>query len=138
MLEENKKVFGRLIDEGYNQGNLAALDELFASNFSDHQDGINPPSLEGVKNFIKHARTAFPDLSLRIEEMVLVEDKTWSRITARGTHQGVFMGLPPTGKCFEVSRFDVCRFENGKIAEHWGVIDRLNLLQQLGAVIKPS
>jgi predicted ester cyclase len=136
MLEENKKVFSKLIDEGFNRGNLAGLDELFTPSFVDHQDGIDPPSLEGLKNFISHARSSFPDLALRVEEMVLVEDKSWSRIAAQGTHEGVFMGLPPTKKCFEITRLDVCRYENGKIAEHWGVVDRLALLQQLGAVIK--
>ena len=55
--EENKAIFRRVVEEGYNKGDLAALDELFAPNFNDHQDGITPPTLEGVKNFIKHARS---------------------------------------------------------------------------------
>ena len=116
--EENKSVFSRVVDEGYNKGNLTALDQLFAPNFSDHQNGIQPPTLEGVKGFIRNARTAFPDLTLTIEEIVSVRDKTWARITAQGTHHGVFMGLPPSGKTFTTSRFDVCRFEGGKIIEH--------------------
>jgi predicted ester cyclase len=55
-------------------------------------------------------------------------------MTSRGTHRGPFMGLAPTGKTFAITVIDVCRFENGKIVEHWGVPDRLALMQQLGAL----
>jgi steroid delta-isomerase-like uncharacterized protein len=136
--EENIESFRQVIEEGYNKGDLAALDALFATSFKDHQDGISPPTMEGIKDFIKHVRMAFPDLKLTIEEIISVENKTWARTTAQGTHQGVFMGLPPTGKAFRISRFDVCRFEDRKIVEHWGVIDRLSVLQQLGATIQPA
>jgi predicted ester cyclase len=137
MSEENEQVFRRVIEEGYNMGNLAALDALFALNFVEHQDGFVPPNVEGVKGNIVSLRAAFPNLKLTIEEMIVNGDKTWARITARGTHQGLFMGQPPTGKSFAITVIDVCRFENGKIAEHWGVADRIGVMAQLGLLRPP-
>ncbi len=131
-MSENEEVFRRVIEEGFNKGNLTALDELFASNFTEHQDGFVPPNVEGVKGAIVGLRTPFPDLELTIDEIVASGDKTWARITGRGTHQGPFMGRAPTGKSFAITVIDICRFENGKIVEHWGVADRLSLMGQLG------
>jgi hypothetical protein len=53
------------------------------------------------------------------------------------THRGQFMGLPPMGKSFAIAVVDICRFENGKIVEHWGVPDRFHLMAQLGALPRP-
>jgi predicted ester cyclase len=134
---ENEGTFRRLIDEGFNKGNLAALDDLFASNFVEHQNGITPPNIEGLKGAIISLRTPFPDLQLTIEEIITSGDKTWARIAGRGTHQAPFMGRPPMGKSFGITVIDICRFENGKIVEHWGVADRLGLMGQLGLLPRP-
>jgi predicted ester cyclase len=136
--EQNVQVFRRLIEEGFNKGNLAALDELFAANFREHQNGMVPPNIEGVKGAILSLRGTFPDLKLTIEEITSDGDKTWARITARGTHRGKMMGLAPTGKSITADVIDICRFEGGKIIEHWGVADRLGMMQQLGAVPRPQ
>ena len=137
MSKENEKVFRRMIEEGFNKGNLAALDALFAPNFVEHQDGFVPPNIEGVKGAIVSLRTPFPDLKLTIEEMITSVDRSWARITARGTHQAPFMGRPPTGKPFAITVIDICRFERDRIAEHWGVADRLGLMGQLGLLPPP-
>jgi predicted ester cyclase len=136
--EQKEQVFRRVIKEGYNNGNLPALDDLFTPNFVEHQDGYIPPTLEGVKANIINLRAAFPDFKITIEEMIVSRDKTWAHLTARGTHSQHFIGLPPTGKSFVVTVIDICRFENGKIAEHWGVADRLSLMMQLGVIPRPS
>jgi len=139
MLEEkNKQVFRQLIEEGFNNGSLGALDELCTPDFIEHQEGIMPPTVKGLKGAILSLRTPFPDLVLTIEEIIASGDKTWARITGRGTHQGIFMGQAPTGKPFAITVIDICHFENNKIAEHWGVADRLSLMAQLGLLPKPS
>lgn len=71
------------------------------------------------------------------EEMVADADKVWVRMTARGTNRGGFMG-PPNGKPFEIAVFDVCRFEDGQIVEHWGSPDCFALLAQLDLLPKRS
>ena len=136
--EKNKQVFCQLIEEGFNNGSLGALGELCTPDFIEHQEGIMPPTVKGLKGAILSLRTPFPDLVLTIEEIIASGDKTWARITGRGTHQGIFMGQAPTGKPFAITVIDICRFENNKIAEHWGVADRLSLMAQLGLLPKPS
>jgi len=130
--EKHKQVFRQLIEEGFNKGNLGVLDEVCAPNFIEHQDGIIPPTVDGLKGAITSLRTPFPDLNLTIEEIIASEDKTWARIAGRGTHGGAFMGRPPTDKSFTITVIDICRFDNNKIVEHWGVADRFSLIAQLG------
>jgi predicted ester cyclase len=138
MLEvKHMQAFRRLIEEGFNKGNLGAMDEICAPDFIEHQDGITPPTVDGLKGAIISLRNPFPDLNLNIEEIIASEGKTWARITGRGTRQGAFMGRPPMGKSFAITVIDICRFENNKIAEHWGVADRLSLMAQLGLLSRP-
>jgi len=136
--EQNKQVFRRLIEEGFSQGKLEVLNDVFAPNFVEHQDGFVPPNVEGVKGAIVSLRTAAPDLKLTIEEIIASGEKTWARITGRGTHRGPFMGRPATGRPFAITVIDICRFENGKIVEHWGVADRLSMMAQLGLLPRPQ
>jgi predicted ester cyclase len=135
--EQNKRVFERVVEEAYSRGNVDVLNEAFAPNFIEHQAGIVPPTAEGVKRSIAFLRGAFPDMKLTIDEIIASRDKTWARITGRGTHQGPFMGIPPTGKSIVVTVMDVCRFENGQIVEHWGVADQLSVMAQIGALPRP-
>ncbi len=128
--EQNQEVLRRVIEEGFNKGNYAALDSLFAPGYREHQFSLKP-TLDGFKEDIQYLRTAFPDLHLAIEQSCAVADTVWIRITARGTNLGPFIG-PPTGKSITITVMDVCRFENGKIVEHWGVPDRFALMAQLG------
>lgn len=127
---ENEWVLRQVIDEAFNKGNYDVLDALYAPNYREHQFGMSP-TLEGLKQDIHYLRTAFPDFRLTIEDLVAAGDKVWIRMTARGTNLGPLMGTP-TGKTMSVAVFDVCRFENGKIVEHWGVPDRFAQLAQLG------
>jgi predicted ester cyclase len=96
----------------------------------------NQEVLEGLKQDIQYLRAGFPDLHLTIEDMVADADTVWIRMTARGTNRGPFMG-PPTGKPIHITVMDVCRFENGRIVEHWGVPDRFAVLAQLGLLPRP-
>ena len=132
--EKNKTVMGLAISEGFNKGNYQILPELYDPDFTEHQFGLHP-NIAGVQKDISYLRDKFPDFNLTIEEMAAVDDKVWVRMTARGTNTGGFMG-PPNGKAFEVSVFDLCRFENGKIVEHWGTPDRFAMMAQLGLLQK--
>lgn len=133
----NAEVFRRVIEEGFDRGNLEILDECFSSTLKEHQYGLGS-SLGGLKQAITMLRGAFPDLTHTIDEMITSGDKVWARMTAHGTHQGPFMGVAPTGKTFTITVIDVCRVEDGKIVEHWGVPDRFALLHQLGFLPDPS
>jgi predicted ester cyclase len=136
--QRNKDVFMRLIQEGFSAGNLAVVDEVCATDFVDHQASVQPPNREGVKGLIRYLHQALPDLTVKVEDIAAEGDKVWARLLAQGTHQGVFFGVAPTGKRVEVVLIDICRIEQGKIAEHWGYSDRLAALEQLGAIPRPA
>jgi predicted ester cyclase len=131
-VKENMEMFRTVVDEGFNKGNLGALDRLFAADYQEHQFGLRP-TLDGMKQDITFLRTAFTDFHLEIEDMVASEDEVWARMTGSGTNHGPFMG-PPTGKPIKITVFDVLRFKDGKITDHWGVPDRFAVMHQLGLI----
>ena len=135
MPEENKAKMRRLIDEGFNQGNLGVVDELIAPDAVDHNlpPGIGPGA-EGLKQLITMFRTAFPDMHLATEDVIAEGDKVVARSTIRGTHKGEFMGIAPTGKQVTISGIDIVRSEGGKMVEHWGLTDDMGMMQQLGVI----
>jgi len=134
--ELNKQQFRRLIEEGFNKGNLAVVDEIVAPALKEYQfvGSGQPDGPEVVKKVIGDCRHLFPDFTITIQEMVAVGDKVWARATGGGTHGGDFMGRPPTGKKVSVLTLEVARFEDGKMVEHWGVPDRFHMLVQLGMI----
>jgi steroid delta-isomerase-like uncharacterized protein len=77
---------------------------------------------------------AYPDLHITIEDLIEEGDKVVSRNTVTGTHQGEHMGIPPTGKSVTYNEIFIARFEGGRIAETWGVVDVLAQMKQLGAI----
>lgn len=97
-----------------------------------------PPDIVGVKKGIQSLHKAFPDFSLTIEDLVVNDDKVWGRMTGRGTHKNQFGPLFPTGKRFEITVIDIARFKDGKLIEHWGVPDKLALMEQLGMKPPPK
>ncbi len=135
--ERNIQAFRRIIEEGFGKGNFGVLDDLFAPGYREHQF-MSPATLEEFKQSTGGLRAAFPDLTITIEDVIAQDDKVWARSTARGTHLGAWMGLPATGARFEIEVIDICRFEGGKVVEHWGVPDRFAQLVQLGLLPKPS
>ncbi len=136
--EQNIAAFRRIVDEAFSQGRLGVLDEVCAPGMKENQSGIEPANVEGLKRTIQSLRAAFPDLTLSLEDVVASGDRVWARLRCRGTHHGPLMGIPPTGKRFETTAIDICRFERGKLVEHWGVPDRLGMLEQLGLVPHPA
>lgn len=135
--ERNAAIFRRIIEEGFNQGNLAALADLVAPDAREHQRGLQP-GLAGLRSTIVGLRRDLPDLTLTIEDLVAVRDKVWARLRGRGIHRAGFFGLPYTGKPIVVDVIDICRFEQGKLVEHWGIPDRFSMLEQLGLLPQPQ
>ena len=136
-MTDNEAMYRRLIEEGFNQGNLAVIDELVAPNAREHQRGAGD-GIEGTKDTIKYLRSAFPDFKITIDEVVVSGDKVWARQRGGGTNLGRFAGHPPTGKTAYIEVFDVVRFEDGKLVEHWGVPDQLGMMMALGLIAPPA
>jgi predicted ester cyclase len=82
-------------------------------------------------------RAAFSDFSATVEDTVASNDTVAMRVTLRGTHDGDFVGIEPTGKTFEVTNMVFTRVEDGRIAERWVLPDMLGMLSQVGAIESP-
>jgi steroid delta-isomerase-like uncharacterized protein len=87
-----------------------------------------------LKEVFGRLHRAFPDLHITVEDVIAEGDKVVGRNTVTGTHQGEYMGIPPTGKSVTYNEIFIARFVNGRIAETWGVVDVLSQLRQLGAI----
>ena len=127
MSEENKAIVRRQEEELFTQGNLDAADEVYAPDYVGH-DPSNPEDVRGLqaaKQAASDYRRAFPDLRVSVEDLVAEGDRVVARVTMRGTHQGDFQGLAPTGKEVQVRAIEIFRISNGKIIEHWGHADDL-------------
>jgi predicted ester cyclase len=132
--EANEQKVRRLIKEVFNRGNLEVADEIISPRCVEHQrlDHEFPPGSQSAKSISSSLRSMFSDFSLSIEDIVARDDKVWLRMKGKGTNTGQVMGHPATGKKVEVDVIDVCRFENGKMVEHWGVPDQLSMMEQIG------
>jgi len=134
--DENKIVVRRVIEEVINEGNLDAIEELFARDYIDHN---LPPSegshREGLKEHYSMIRNAFPDWHTSGEYLSAEGDRVVYRGTNSGTHGGEFMGLSPTGKRYSVEEIRIYRIAEGKVVEHWGLVAMMRLMKQLGATI---
>jgi predicted ester cyclase len=134
----NEAIYRRIIEEGFNQGDLAVVDELVGATAIEHQRGGAGDGIDGVKRTITILRSAFPDFTITIDEVAVVGDKIWARQRGGGTNLGTFAGFPPTGRKAFTDVIDICRFEDGKMVEHWGVPDQLGMMIALGHIAQPS
>jgi len=134
-MPDDPKVLMRRFYDGVNAGDFNVIDELVADDVVEHEEfpGIEP-NKDGVRQFFNLFRSAFPDLRMDPHEILVDGDMVCARITVTGTHQGEFMGIPPTGRRFEVGGFDLVRIRDGQAVEHWGLTDNMTMMQQLGAV----
>ena len=131
--QQNKTIVRRFVEEFQNGGNESAAEELLAADFVDHTPfpGVSPDR-EGVKRLFAALRQAFPDLRAKIHDQVAEKERVATRKTFRGTHRGEFLGIAPTGRSVSFDAIDVVRIADGRIAEHWNVLDLMGLLQQIG------
>ena len=122
--------------EEVNAGDVNAAAELLADAFVEHE--VLPgqePDKEGTRQLFQMMIAAFPDLRFDAEDILTTGDKVVSRSRVSGTNKGEFMGMPATGKSINVQAIDIVRFGNDGLAvEHWGVLDMMSIMQQLGAV----
>jgi predicted ester cyclase len=128
------QVFRQVIEEGFNLGRLDGLSAIVAPDLIEHQAGADA-GLDGLKRLIASLREPFPDLHLDIQATTTDGDVVWARIRARGTNTGAMRGRPPTGRSIDITVIDIARVVDGRLVEHWGVADRLTMLQQMGLPI---
>ena len=119
-----------------NAGDVDGFGDLVADDFVEHEElpGLEPGK-EGVKTFFRLSIAAFPDMRMSAEDVIAGGDKVVARARMTGTHQGEFVGISATGKSIDVQLVDIIRFgDDGLAREHWGVLDSMTMMQQLGVV----
>ena len=119
-----------------NAGDIDGFGRQVADDFVERDElpGI-PPTKAGVVQYFRMLIAAFPDIRMDVEDVIASGDKAVARVRVTGTHKGEFLGMPATGKAVAVNLIDITRFgDDGLAREHWGVVDQLALLQQLGAI----
>ena len=115
------------------------VDEFVAPNYVRHDP--NTPEVRGAeaeKQLITMVLAAFPDIHFTIENLVAGGDTVAGRYTLRGTHNGEWLGIPPTHKAVTLTVMEIYRIADGKIAEQWVILDALGMLQQLGVIPAPG
>jgi len=109
-------------------------EDLCATGYTCHLAGMPPMDLASQAGLGRMFWTAFPDLTQTVEEVFADDTHAAVRFTARGTHQGDLMGIPPSGKPFEVTGMATLRIDRGKIVEFREVFDQMSMMQQIGAL----
>ncbi len=126
----------RRLYELLNAGDVDGFGDLLTDDFIEHEElpGL-APSKDGAMTFFRLQIAAFPDLHLAVEDVVTDGVKVVARTRYTGTHQGEFQGMAATGKAVDVQLIDIFAFaDDGRVSEHWGVIDQLTMMMQLGLV----
>ena len=124
----------RRIYDLINAGDVEGFGRHMADDFVDHEElpGL-APTKDGVLAFFRMQQAAFPDMRMDVQDVIASGDKVVARVRYTGTDRGGFMGAPASGKSVDVQLVDIFRFgDDGLAREHWGVMDQLTMMQQLG------
>ncbi len=137
-IEGNKEVVRRYYEEVFNKGELDALDELAVAEYEEHDPLPGQETgRDGLRNRVTMLIAAFAP-QFTIEDLIAEGDRVVARWTNSGVHRADFMGIPPTERTVNVTGIDVHRLQDGKMVEHWHVVDMLSMLVQLGVVTLPG
>ncbi|RLM53661.1 ester cyclase [Halobellus sp. Atlit-31R] len=130
--EENKRVVLRIRDEIEQQGNLDAIEEIFADDVVVHTPMGEFSGHEAVKEMYESDRVAFSDATETVHDLIAEGDVVAARMTEGGTHAGEFIGIEPTGREYEIQTMAFLHLEDGKVTEWWIQPDTLGFMRQLG------
>jgi predicted ester cyclase len=139
MTPDIKLTAERIPLEVINNGNFGLLDELLSTDYVDHTPLLGvAPTRDGLKQSLKALKTAFPNVRYTIENSVACGNDIVHFLKATGTMTGEFMGIAPTGKSATWNEIHIGRGVNGRLTEHWSIVDQLGMLVQLGVVPAPG
>jgi steroid delta-isomerase-like uncharacterized protein len=127
----------RGFEEGINGRNYAVFEELLAPDYTNHSMP-GPGGAAGFRQIIESFVSAFPDMRITVEDVIVDGNRAATRGSWHGTHQGEFMGIPPTGKSVTVPYIDIWTLRDGKLADNWVQMDLLGMMTQLGVLPGPQ
>jgi predicted ester cyclase len=125
----------RYYEEVVNTGDVNQLAEFVSPAYVEvHNNTRHPIGLEGAKEHVLGVRETYPDLHLTIEQQIAGGEWVVTRVTARGTHEGVWLGMRPTGEKVEMTAVNIDRVVDGRIVEHGGAANLLEPFLEIGAI----
>src|ERR1700756_4783276 len=139
-MDDPKQLIHRFVEELWNERRIDVADAIFAKDCVTHQLQSGAPAAavprgpEAIKEHVAGWITSFRDLRSTIEQMLSEGDRVAMQLLMEGTHQGAWMGIPPSGKKMHIRMFTVHRVVQGKIVEDWVLVESLGIFQQLGVV----
>jgi predicted ester cyclase len=132
---ENKAIAHRWTEEIWNQGSMAAIDEIVAAEIVQHIPPLaDLQGIDALKQFLVAHRATFPDGRFTEDDLIEEGDKVAFRWTFRATHMGEYLGVAATGLPTDITGTTTLRIAQGKVAEHWTHFDALGWMQWAGAV----
>lgn len=132
-IEDNASIVRQFIQKFWNEGDLECTEQFLAEDYVDH--AYVPGNVDGLKLTAGSLHAAFPDQASAEESIVARGDRVVVRLRLEGTHRGNFRGTEATQNRVDVKVYREYRLANGRIAEHWALLDTASLLRQIGAVI---
>jgi len=129
---DNAQIARSVMEDLFSRGNLDLVDQHFERSYRGHDPLLGEINPDQLKQEVQMYRSAFPDLSVKVDEVVSASEKVLVRWTARGTNKGSFLGRSPTGRRVQVQGISVLTFRDGKVVEDYTQWDALRLLQELG------
>lgn len=134
---DNKQVVRRYYEEVLNEGKIEVLDEVAVEDYAEHDPLPGQATgRQGLKERVSMLRALSPRFT--IEDLIAEDEKVVVRWSQQGRHSGDFLGIPPTNKDINIAGIDIHAMRDGRMAEHWHVVDQLALMQQLGLVPVPG
>lgn len=116
----------------FQSGDIDAASLMMAEDFIDHAPWPgHPATREGFQAGTAEMRAAFPDLKIEPLKLLEEDDKVAAVVRVSGTQHGEFMGNKASGRAFAIEGVDILRVQDGKLREHWGVLDTAQMLAQL-------
>lgn len=133
--EENKSLVRRYYEEIVSSGDVGRLDEFISPDYVEVYNNVTyPVGIDGAREHVLGVRTTYPDLRITVQRQIAEDDWVVSQVSARGTHEGVWLGMRPTGKVLEMTAVNVDRVVDGLIVEHGGAANMLEPLLEAGAI----
>lgn len=132
--DQNKTTARRIAEELWTKKNAHVIDEIFSPNYTMSTPDGEQKGPDGYRKFFNTYTTAFPDLTMHVNDIIAEGDKVTLSFTVRGTHKGRLKDLDPTGKKVDVSGLVLATFSNGKVTREVTVWDTLRMAEQLGMV----
>lgn len=131
--QDPASVLAKLGEQVFANKDFSGLGDLMRDDYIQHNPLV-AQGRKGFKEFFEAWFKASPDFKYELKQIVSSGDRVWAYGTYSGTHKGEWLGIPASGRAYKFDAVDIFRVEDGKLAEHWDVLDVYSLFKQLEVI----